>query len=129
MDAKPKQEKEDLREFYITPLYLNTMRQRAKSWSEDFINRQLLYFQKTIPDYPEVHEILQTELHTRKLNQLHKAVRKMKKNELTQLMQKYKSEPDHCEVIQTELEIRSGADFLVDLSGETNYKNTNARIV
>ncbi len=126
---KKQLQKEDLREFYITPLYLKTIQKRAKKWSEDFIIKQLAYFEKTIPDYPEVHEILQTELHTRRLNQLHKNIRKLGKNELLKLLQKYKDEPDYCEIIQAELEIRSGANQLIDKTAKKTHRNSDARIV
>ena len=109
-------DQEDLRKFYITPLYLQLMRQRSRYWTEEFIKKQLFYFKQTIPDYPEVHEVLENELHVRNLNHLRKEARVRPLAELKKLLAKYKHEPDYCEVLQTEIEIRSGNKELKDLS-------------
>lgn len=117
--------KEDLREFYITPLYLETMGRRVRFWTEDFIRTQLFYFKKTIADYPEVLELLENELRRRGLNRLRKKLRLLDLEELRRLLDgEYKQEPDSCEVIQTEIEIRSGAKRLKEPSQNPQAKIT-----
>ena len=113
---KPLSNVENLREFYITSDYLRRMQLRARSWEDAFIQNQITYFKHTIPDYPEVCELLETELHTRNLNQLHRKLRSLEKKELKILLQKYKLEPDYCELIESELEIRTGVKVLYDKS-------------
>jgi len=110
---------EELREFYITPLYLETMRTRASRWSPEHIKSQLQLFRRTIPDYPEVLELLEGELHKRNLNDLRRHARKSLNEQLPALLQKYGAEPDYREVIETEMEIRKGVKRLYDASGET----------
>lgn len=106
---------EDLREYYITPVYLQTMEQRAKFWSADFIRIQLQQFLETIPDYPEVLEILEGELHRRKLNEIKKKARRLTSKELKDWIRKLE-DPDHIEVAETELQIRQGVSSLPDAS-------------
>lgn len=119
-------EDEDLREFYITPLYLQTMRDRVRDWDDEFIQHQYRLFHKTIRDYPEVLELLEGELHRRHLNRLRKSIRGRPEAELRELMKRNAREPDYVEVIQTELEIRQGFARLTDAS-EAN--GNGARIV
>ena len=108
---------EDLREYYITPDYLATMRSRSREWSDDFIREQHQLFRGTIvAEYPEVLEVLEGELHRRNLNRLHRSIRRKSADELQALREKYRAEPDYVEVIDTELEIRGGARRLVDRS-------------
>ena len=113
---------EDLREFFITPEYLQRLRERARDWDEPTIQIQLRLFHRTIPGYPEVMFILEGELHTRSLNQLRRTIRRWPAERIEELRRKLEAEPqreDHVEVIQTELEIRGGAQRLFDASGET----------
>ena len=122
-------DKENLRDFYITPLYLETMRYRSRYWTKEFIKTQLFYFKQTIPDYPEVHEILENELHTRDLNHLRKNTRRLSNADIEKLLKqskhkKYEHNPDYREVIQTEIEIRSGAKRLKDFSGDLQARIT-----
>lgn len=105
---------EDLREFYITPDYLSVMTRRIKSWNKESILGQLHLFRKTIPDYPEVMDILEAELHKRDLNKLVRYIKKKPVSELQSLLKKYKNTPDFKEVIDTELEIRSGVPRLFE---------------
>lgn len=109
----------DLREYYITPEYLERMGNRARQWSENHIKRQLTLFRRTIPDYPEVLEILEGELHMRNLNALHRHARKVPVEKLDELLGKYGEEPDYREIIEAEIAIRGGARKLHDSSGET----------
>ena len=104
---------EDLRQFYITPVYLEVMRQRARQWSDEFIQRQLSQFKDSIPDYPEVHELLEGEMHRRNLNRLKSRIKKLKSSDL-QGMRKKQSDPDTLEIIDTELLIRQGVKTLPD---------------
>ena len=103
----------DLREYYITPLYLETMAIRARSWSVDFIQLQLKQFLATIPDYPEVMEILEGEIHRRKLNEIKKKARTLPEDRLI-AFQKSLNDPDEKEVVETEIQIRGGARELPD---------------
>jgi hypothetical protein len=112
MDQNLKTELEDLRIFYITPLYLETMRRRIQSWRDETIREQIALFRETIPDYPEVMEILEGELHRRELNRLHHELRNKGSHELKALLKTYKDHPDHAEIIRTALEIRNGATRL-----------------
>jgi len=100
-------EKEDLREFYITPFYLETMRNRARQWSSAFIQEQMELFHKTISDYPEVHEVLEGELYRRELETLRKETRRLSINELKKISGKYPSESDHAEIIRVEIKLRN----------------------
>ncbi len=97
---------EDLRQHYITPLYLSTMALRARDWSEEFIRFQIEEFQRSIPDYPEVVEVLEAELHSRRLNQVHDEIRRASSADLPRLMEKHKSDTDVAEIIGTEMELR-----------------------
>lgn len=108
---------EDLRLFYITAEYLERMRQRARDWSEEFLLLQLEHFRRTIPGYPEVHELLEGELHARRLNQLHRRLRTMKDGDLRAALSAARDD-DEREIIATELEIRSGVRRLKDESGQ-----------
>jgi len=111
--------KEDLRKYYITPHFLSTLHGRARRWSEQFIKKQIAYFKETIPDYPEVNEILENELHRRILNTTKTLVRKSSPAELEKLKEKHENAPDLKQIIEVELEIRSGTSHLNDPSGET----------
>ncbi len=122
MNMQKAQGTEDLREFYITPEYLGRLRERARQWDEKTVQVQASLFQRTIPDYPEVTLILESELHTRSLNQLRRLIRRWPVGRVQELRAKLSAETgreDHLEVIQTELEIRGGACRLFDASGET----------
>ena len=109
----------DLRQEYITPFYLETMQGRVRDWPEDQIRRQLALFRRTLPGYPEVLELLDGELHRRNLNRLYRHARRAAVEELRGMLKKYGAEPDFREVLETELELRSGATHLLDASGET----------
>ncbi|MCB1169352.1 MAG: hypothetical protein KDK25_03410 [Leptospiraceae bacterium] len=104
---------DDLRQYYITPTYLEVMRNRARYWSEDFIQAQLSQFRHTIPDYPEVLELLEGEIHRRRLNTLKARIRRLKNPEL-EAMKEQQSDPDAREVIETEILIRQGTRRLPD---------------
>lgn len=119
---------EDLREFYITPDYLKELKRRARVWEDAEIREQLLYFKTTIPDYPEVHEALEGELHRRKLNKLRRHARRLRgEGQLKALLEKYGAEPDYREVIETELQIRRGANRLYDPESDASGRS-RARI-
>ena len=109
----------DLRQEYITPFYLETMQGRVRDWAEEQIRKQLILFKRTLPGYPEVLELLEGELHRRNLNRLYRHARGCSPEDLRALIKKYGSEPDFREVLETELELRSGATHLADASGET----------
>ena len=113
---------ENLREFYITPLYLKTMKQRSRYWTEEFIKKQLLYFKQSIPEYHEAHDILENELHVRRLNHLRTEARSRPLPELKKLLEQYRNEADYCELIQAEIEIRKGAKELKDLVKDRETK-------
>lgn len=107
----------DLREHYITPAYLQQMRERAREWSDEFIREQHLLFRGTVvANYPEVLDLLAAELHTRSLNRLHRGIRGKPRSQLMSLREKYAAEPDYVEIIDTELAIRGGARRLYDSS-------------
>lgn len=112
--APPAAESEDLRQYYITPEYLAQMRLRAREWSDDFIQLQMNYFRRTIPDYPEVAEILEGELYARTLNRLHRAARTRSIADVKALLKKYGAQADYREILEAELEIRSGVKRLTD---------------
>lgn len=103
---------EDLREFYITPAYLSLLADRIKGWTEDLISQQIVLFKKTIPDYPEVTEILEGELYRRELNVLKTKIRKMNSAELKTLHKKFSTRTDSAEIVKTELLIRQGQRIL-----------------
>lgn len=91
------------------------MASRARHWSERFIIEQIEQFRRTIPDYPEVVDLLEGELHRRRLNALRKELRSLDKDELQRrlrLMQRdYKAKAitqDELEVVETEWRIRNG---------------------
>ena len=119
-------EAEDLREYYITPTYLAIMKDRARDWSDEFIREQHRIFRGTaVADYPEVLDLLESELHRRNLNRLRKGIRGKAEKEILALREKYSSEADYVEVIDTELEIRGGAHRLVDRSdGRTELRES-----
>ncbi len=119
LQLTPASADEDLREFYITPLYLETMGSRVKEWTDEHIKNQIRLFRRTIGDYPEVLELLEGELHKRHLNTLYRHIKKSPNSVLEQLLEKLGDEPDYREIIETELEIRGGAKHLHDSSGET----------
>ncbi|MEQ8350454.1 MAG: hypothetical protein RH862_03165 [Leptospiraceae bacterium] len=104
---------EDLRQYYITPTYLEVMRKRARHWSDEFVLAQLQEFKSSIPDYPEVHELLEGEMHARKLNRAKKEIKRKKSDELKTL-RKSQKDPDIQEIIDTELLIRDGVRRLPD---------------
>lgn len=97
---------EDLREHYITPLYLSTMAVRARDWTEEFIKEQIAEFKRTIPEYPEVFEVLEAELYSRRLNVVHAEVRRAPSAALPALLAKHKGDADIAEIISTEIELR-----------------------
>ena len=105
---------EDLREYYITPEYLSRMKARAQTWSREFLQTQASLFRESLPDYPELTELIDGELHRRNLNQLLRAIRKKPDASLPRLLRKYQGVPDYAEVIRTEMEIRSGKPRLSD---------------
>ncbi|MCB1175114.1 MAG: hypothetical protein KDK39_16185 [Leptospiraceae bacterium] len=105
---------EDLRDYYITAEYLERMRSRVIDWTTTSIQAQLDLFQQSIPDYPEVLDILESELHRRRLNLLNRSIRELPDAQLEALLLKYKSVPDYQEVIQTWMAIKSGANRLPD---------------
>ncbi len=107
-------EPEDLREYYITPDYLAQMRRRAREWTDEFLQLQMSYFRRTIPEYPEVAEALEGELYARTLNRLHRAARSRSLVEVKAMLKKYGAQPDYREILEAELEIRSGVRRLTD---------------
>ncbi|MCR9142254.1 MAG: hypothetical protein NXI24_08375 [bacterium] len=114
---QPPTEPEDLREFYITPTYLAVMKDRARDWSDEFIREQYRIFRGTVvAEYPEVLDLLESELHRRNLNRLRKGIRRKSREDVLALREKYAAEADYVEVIDTELEIRGGARRLHDRS-------------
>lgn len=113
----PQREPEDLREYYITPTYLAILKERARDWTDEFIREQHGLFRGTVvANYPEVLDLLESELHRRNLNRLQKGIRRKSEADLRALRERYAAEPDYVEVIDTELEIRGGASRLVDRS-------------
>ncbi|MCB1165885.1 MAG: hypothetical protein KDK37_13090 [Leptospiraceae bacterium] len=104
---------EDLRQYYITPMYLETMRQRAMQWTDEFIELQMQQFRTEHPTYPELQELLEGELHRRRLNQIKRKARSLKTPDLESALKK-QTDPDSREVIQTELLIRQGMRRLPD---------------
>ncbi|MBX7056559.1 MAG: hypothetical protein K1X75_00745 [Leptospirales bacterium] len=103
----------DLRLHFITAEYLARMRQRARAWSDAFIALQLDHFKRELPDYPELQELLEGELHARQLNKLRRIIRKTGDQELRQMLTTL-GDPDQRELVATELEIRGGARRLAD---------------
>ncbi|RMG58770.1 MAG: hypothetical protein D6722_23195, partial [Bacteroidetes bacterium] len=101
-------------EYYITPEYLSRMKARARHWSTEFLKTQARLFRKTLPDYPELTDLIEAELHRRNLNLLLRSIRKKPDASLPALLQKYRNVPDYAEVIRTEMEIRSGKARLSD---------------
>lgn len=106
----------NLREFYITPDYLRRMALRARQWTDDFIAGQIEQFQRTIPDYPEVVELLENELHRRRLNRLGRELRGLPLKELHRRLVSMKQDfaagritQDELEVMETEWKIRTGS--------------------
>ena len=104
----------NLREFYITPAYLKRMEMRARSWTEAFITGQIDEFRVTIPDYPEVIELLEAELHRRRLNGLKTKVRRLAGNELVHFLESMQDlfrkggiSQDELEVVETEWKVRN----------------------
>ncbi|MBW7857335.1 MAG: hypothetical protein H3C43_03310 [Leptonema sp. (in: Bacteria)] len=95
----------DLREFYITPTFLKVMANRAKSWSSKFIQDQIDQFQVTIPDYPEVVELLEAELHRRSLNQLKQKLKNQTIQQLKQTVINLQKQYNDGQVSQDELEV------------------------
>lgn len=106
---------DDLREFYITPSYLQTMKIRAQEWTGSFIQEQIKLFDKTIHEYPEVKELLEGELHRRLLNDVRRKARKYTLTDLEKYKRQFK-DPDTIEVIETEIEIKKGMKKLTDKS-------------
>lgn len=98
---------ENLRDYYITPLWLENMVRRVRDWDEGTILEQIRLFKYTIPEYPEPVIILESELHRRRLNDLKKESRKMSEIELKNNLKKLEPDSDEAEVIRTELEIRT----------------------
>ena len=111
-DENINSEMEDLRQYYITPAYLSVLSERVRNWADDLIAHQLLLFKKTIPDYPEVLEILEGELYRRELNSLKKRIKKLTSKELKSLNRKFSDHADSFEIVQTELFIREGKKIL-----------------
>jgi len=99
----------DLRESFITEQYLELMKQRSRQWSVAEIHEQLKYFKYTIPDYPEVLEILEGEIFARELNQVVQSVKKLPLDRLHQLARKYKDQEEILEIIEASIAIRQGA--------------------
>lgn len=110
---------EDLRLHYITPLYLKIMSDRARTWSEEFIQSQIEYFQRTIPDYPEVFAVLENALAARKLNAFRREVRASRPERLAELSGE-KLSSEYSEILQAELGIRSGVRRLEDSGKEAD---------
>ncbi|MBI3395693.1 MAG: hypothetical protein HY042_07660 [Spirochaetia bacterium] len=104
---QPEAVKENLREHYITPAYLELMGKRARDWTEEFIRDQIQEFKRTIPEYPEVCEVLEGELYARSLNDLHQRVRRASADELSRFLSSPALDPDKAEIARTELELRS----------------------
>ncbi|MDH5654455.1 MAG: hypothetical protein OEZ34_00985 [Spirochaetia bacterium] len=97
------EKKEDLREFFITPAYLEAMKSRSRKWDSSLIREQIQLFRKTISDYPEVIEILENELYRRELEALRKEIQKKRENEIQRLYMDYDKDSDFAEIIRIEL--------------------------
>ena len=104
---------EDLREFYITPLYLERLEQRARIWSEEFIEEQSRLFMQSHPDYPELVEILNGELKRRHINRMIESIKQSSKEQLHEL-ERTTLDPELLEVIRASIEIRAGAARVFD---------------
>lgn len=105
---------EDLREFYITPMYLETMAKRARAWSHEFIQDQMDAFQRNHPDYPELSGILEAELYRRDLNRFRLLLKKKSSGDLRGFLEQKNPSEDYREMIEIELAIRGGARHLVE---------------
>ncbi len=103
---------ENLREFYITPQWLTLLAERSREWDDALLKEQLSYFKKTLPDYPELHQVFEEELHIRLLNRVNKKARSMNTKAIQNEIQKRDPDDDIVEVLRTELEIRSGKERL-----------------
>lgn len=112
---------EDLRVYYLTPEFITRMANRAQRWSEDFIQNQISEFRKTIPDYPEVVEILESVLHARRLNDFHKKIKKMGPEALVSLLKAGNLENDFLEILRAQIEISKGNSRLEDTSSSRAY--------
>lgn len=106
----------DLREYYITPMFLENLKNRARKWTEEFIEEQMRWFEKTIPDYPEVNQILESELHRRDLNRLHKSLREKSTEEIESILRQVEEGSDSEEVLKTELQLRNGVKRLSEIN-------------
>ena len=112
-------EKEEFYSYYITPEYLERMRQRAFEWSDSFLQVQSGLFKKSIPECTEVQSVLKAELHRRKLNRFRQEIKKRPLEKLEQSLKSCQSEPDLCEMLHSEIEIRKGTDRLSGAEGES----------
>lgn len=99
-------QKEDLREFYITPVYLTTMEKRSKNWSDQFISEQITLFKHSIAEYPEVIELLEGELYRRELEAFRKKIKLHNTEELKRLKTTVDAESDFAELIHVEMDFR-----------------------
>ncbi|MBE7438674.1 MAG: hypothetical protein HS115_09500 [Spirochaetales bacterium] len=104
----------DLRNSTITPEYLDLMRQRSRQWTVAGLREQLKYFKYTIPDYPEVLEILEGELFARELNSVVQSVKKLPVDRLRLLAEKYRDQEEILEIIQARIAICQGARHLAE---------------
>ena len=115
-------EKKEFYSYYMTPNYLERMRQRAFEWSDSFLQVQSGLFKKSIPECTEVQSILKAELHRRKLNRFRKDIKKRPLEKLEQSLKSCQSEPDFCEMLHSEIEIRKGAERLSGAGGESEVR-------
>lgn len=106
---------EDLRLYYITQDFLRRMSDRARDWDEAFISEQARAFARAHPDYPELVEILEGELHRRRLNALKNEIRSLPRAALEQRLKEVRAlfrageiTRDELEVIETVWRIRTG---------------------
>lgn len=99
---------EDLREYYITPEFLERMTSRAKEWDPVMIHEQIEIFRKTLPEYPELVNLLSDELYRRDLMTFYRKVRQASTKRLRDALQKLAPGSDKREMISIEISLRNG---------------------
>ena len=114
--ASEPEESEDLREYYITPLYLEVLKRRIASWNPELVKEQLRLFQENLSDYPELLEVLEGELYRRELNEIRIRARRSPTKDLKKIMSQYGKDADKKEIVMTELLIREGQKRLPEQS-------------
>lgn len=91
------------------------MEGRAREWDAAFIRRQISAFAAAHPDYPELVETLEGELHRRRLNALMKEVRSLSVADLEAKLRQGRIDfradrlsGDELEVIETWWRVKTG---------------------